>query len=101
MIQLQWSRGRAQQTALNRDSAGLDSAPAVLFLLARGHLSVLCFWGEELIPNPEMLFLSGFATSHQVHGEEQAEVTLQLPLRGSPKLLRAADFYHGVTGELD
>lgn len=32
-------------------------------------------------------------------GLEQAEVTLQQPLRGSAKLLRAAVFYHGASLE--
>lgn len=68
MIKLQWRRGRAQQTLLNKGSAGLDSATAVLFLLGQGTpLCVRCF-GCFLIPNPEMLFLIGFDTSHQVRG---------------------------------
>lgn len=41
MTQLQWRRGRAQQTLLNKDPAGLGSASAVLCL------SVLSFLGDS------------------------------------------------------
>lgn len=69
MIELQWRRRRAQQTLLNKESAGLETLPLLsCFSLVRGYLSVLSFLGEELIPNPEMLLLTGFATSQQAQG---------------------------------
>lgn len=45
MTQLQRRRGRAQQTLLNKDSAGLGSASAVLFLLGQGMPLCVVFFG--------------------------------------------------------
>lgn len=64
--------GQLQQNLLNKASGELESvlcsATAVLFLLGQVIPLSVVFWGKEAtygfnIPHPEMLFLTGFATS--------------------------------------
>lgn len=90
---------KSSATLLNKESAGLDSATAVLFLLGQGiPLSVVFFWVRNSSQIQRCCSSLGLPPHPKYRGLGQAEVTLQLPLRGSPKLLRAAVFYHGGAG---